>query len=303
MPDAKQKRDFSCYDTMSTEELERFLRLDFQASDGETDMEAILYISGLLARRGEPADSAAAWERFQTRYRPCADGRSLYEFAHEPDGAAPRAGHGHGRRLLWLGRLAAAMLACLMVTTVVAQAAGVDVLGSIVRWTDGQFSFGSRETGDESEWLYENITLYTTPQEARLEELFPAWGPEGYTPDELMIEGVGPLLNASLYFQGEGENYYIVSIDWFDSPEHNGVIFEKDDGAVEQYLHNDQVFYLFTNGDYRNAAAFDGVRMTRINGTLTREQVIALIDSIEGSRTAPDWQQMRAYLESGEPAW
>ena len=73
-----QKRDYFRYDQMSTAELEQLLRLDFQASeDGDSDLNAILYISNLLAERNGLSDPDTAWEQFQTQYRPYADGLSL----------------------------------------------------------------------------------------------------------------------------------------------------------------------------------------------------------------------------------
>ena len=51
-PEGTKKRDYSRYDQMSTAELEQLLRLDFQASEnGDSDLDAILYLSDLLARR------------------------------------------------------------------------------------------------------------------------------------------------------------------------------------------------------------------------------------------------------------
>ena len=52
-PEPNKKRDYSRYDQMSTSELEQLLRLDFQAAEGgDSDLDAILYISDLLAKLG-----------------------------------------------------------------------------------------------------------------------------------------------------------------------------------------------------------------------------------------------------------
>lgn len=79
-----KKQDFSRYDRLSAAELEQLLRLDFHASeDAVSNLDAILYISDLLAKRNEPYDSDADWQQFQTQYRPHADSRSLYDFEDE----------------------------------------------------------------------------------------------------------------------------------------------------------------------------------------------------------------------------
>lgn len=60
-PEGNKKQDYSRYDRMSTAELEQLLRLDFQVSeDGESDLDAILYISELLAKRSGTTDPDAA---------------------------------------------------------------------------------------------------------------------------------------------------------------------------------------------------------------------------------------------------
>lgn len=51
-PKNDNKRDFSYLDRLSTEELREIIRQDYMLDqDKETDMEAILYIMEVLARR------------------------------------------------------------------------------------------------------------------------------------------------------------------------------------------------------------------------------------------------------------
>ena len=66
----RNRHDYSKYDEMSTEALEQILRLDFQASeDSESDIDAILYISEVIAKRKKPSaedDVDVAWKQFKT---------------------------------------------------------------------------------------------------------------------------------------------------------------------------------------------------------------------------------------------
>ena len=69
----KQNRDFSKYDSMSTEELEALLRLDADApADGESDVELILHVMEVLVNRGNTNDTGKtaleSWESFQQLY-------------------------------------------------------------------------------------------------------------------------------------------------------------------------------------------------------------------------------------------
>ena len=178
---------------MSTAELEQLLRLNFQVSeDGFSDLEAILYISDLLAKRNGPCNSDAAWQQFQTQYRPYADGRSLFDFSDEeapspletkrPSYAPSGAGNRSSRRLRRLAVLAA-ILAALLLGGMVAQAAGLDVFGTIARWTDETFRFmsaGSINTSGSngSQSGQEDAGPYHSALQAiGMDDLFPTWPP------------------------------------------------------------------------------------------------------------------------------
>ena len=285
-----KKQDFSRYDRMSTAELEQLLRLNFQASeDGVSDLDAILYISDLLAERNGPCDSDAAWQQFQTQYRPYADGRSLYDFADEeapfpsetrrPSSAPSGAGNRSSRRLRRLAVLAA-VLAALLLGGMVSQAAGVDVWGVIAQWTDETFRFVSGDSDDTSGAGQGDAGPYHSGlQSIGMDGLFPTWCPDGFTSGELGITELHNSVSAHVTYFGEDRTYSVV-IDHFTQPQSNTGTFEKDDTPVEEYDHNGQIFYILSNLDTLTATTYDGEYMTMISGILTREEIKAIIDSI-----------------------
>lgn len=74
----KPRKDYSKFDSMSTEKLEEILRADFEASCGkESDIDMILYIMGVIAKRKQEktirayADAEQAWKSFHKNY--CSD--------------------------------------------------------------------------------------------------------------------------------------------------------------------------------------------------------------------------------------
>ena len=290
-----KKQDLSRYDRMSTAELEQLLHLNFQASeDGVSDLDAILYISDLLSERNGPCDSDAAWQQFQTQYRPYADGRSLYDFADEeasspletkrPSYAPSGAGNRSSRRLRRLAVLAA-VLAALLLGGMVAQAAGLDVFGTIARWTDETFRFmsaGSNNTSGSngSQPGQEDTGPYHSALQAiGMDDLFPTWHPDGFTSGNLEITELHNSVSAHVTYFGEDRTYSVV-IDHFTQPQSNTGTFEKDDTPVEEYDHNGQIFYILSNLDTLTATTYDGEYMTMISGILTREEIKAIIDSI-----------------------
>lgn len=291
-PEGNKNQDYSRYDQMSTAELEQLLRLDFQAStDGDDDLNAILYISDLLAKRNGPFDLDAAWEQFQARYRPYADGRSLYDLECKEETLSPDEKQSpavlsavrprHVKRLRRLSILVAVLGACLL-GGIVAQAAGMDILGAIARWTDETFVFVSIKpsTLSGSSLEGEDLTqLQSSLQPLGMGERFPTWYPDGFVPGELEVSELHSSVSAHMNFFGEDRTYAVV-IQHFTQQTDNTGTFEKDDTSMEEYEHSGQTFYILSNLDSLTATAYDGEFMTMIYGVLTREEIKAIIDSI-----------------------
>lgn len=290
-----KKQDFSRYDQMSTAELEQMLRLDFQSSeDGVSDLDAILYISDLLAKRNGPFDSDAAWQQFQTKYCPHADGRSLYDFSDEEDRSAseakqastvPSGGRSRSARRLRRPPLLVAVLAALLLGSIVTQAAGVDIFRAFAQWTDETFHFvsaGSDDTSDSNTnqtGQEDTGQLQSVLQVLEMDGMFPTWHPDGFTPGDLEITELHDRVSVHMTYFG-GDRTYSIVIEHFMQPQSNTGTFEKDDTPVEEYAHNGQIFYILSNLDSLTATTYDGEFMTMIYGGLTREEIKAVIDSI-----------------------
>ena len=295
-----ERRDYSHYDQMSTAELERLLRLDFQLSEETpSDLDAILYISDLLAKRNGPSDADAAWAQFQSKYRPYADGSSLYDFGDRenhpiseaaqrpPSPVRPRP----ARRLRRLAVLAALLAACLL-GAIAARAAGVDIWGAIARWTDETFFFVSTgsdaPSGSGAEEALAQIQASLKP--LGMANWFPAWYPDGFVPGELEVNEQLDSVSAHVTFQGEDKFYSLVLIHYTQPPNGTGT-FEKDDTPVEEYVHNGQTFYILSNVNTLTATASTGEFMTMICGALTREEIKSVIDSIPAAPPMPEEEQ------------
>ena len=78
-------KDFSHFDKLSTEELREILRQDSLSEDSSSDVDAILYITGLLVSRSGSANDSVevekAWESFKENYYPyISDPEPLWKF-------------------------------------------------------------------------------------------------------------------------------------------------------------------------------------------------------------------------------
>ena len=278
-PEENGRRDYSRYDQMSTAELEQLLCLDFQASeDGSSDLDAILYISDLLARRNGQSDPDAAWTQFQMKYRPYADGRSLYDFGDTKDISPTEAEQAPApvrpRRLRRLSLLAAVLTACLL-GGLVAQAAGVDIWGAIAQWTDESFRFlpmDSEGAAGDGAVEEDMAPLRSSLQELGMADWFPTWHPDGFVPGDLDVTDLKLYLCTYVTFYGE-DRTYTVGINYYPQPINNTGFYEKDDTPVEEYIHNGQTFYIFSNIDTLTATAYDGEFMVMIAGSLSSKSL------------------------------
>ena len=269
--------DLSKYDEMTTEELEKILRLDAQApEEQETDTETILYIMEVLAARkrnnGHTGKTALeAYESFKQNYMPEVDNiETTRNVPTKTRIAFPR----------WLRSLTAtaAILAILLVSSVTTQAFGINIWEAVVKWTQETFHFG--------EWGDSNVTdnlPYASLREA-LEEgkitvsLVPNWVPAGYELIDINVE-YKPLQTAykAIYTNGEKE-FRITVQDYLDEIP---VYVEQSDGLVEEYEVSGVTYYLINNNERMQAVWIVDSYECHILGDLTIEELKLMIDSIE----------------------
>ena len=240
---------------MRTEELEEILRLD-SYGEGGYSTEDILYILELLENRereqGQPcADVDRAWQAFQKDYLPQhKDKKSWWTGLHRGMGAT------------------AAALALVVVGLLTAQAAGWDVLGSLGKWNDEIFTFGSletetptdggpvesipasREPNQQLELIPKEIVEYDTLQEALdasgiTEVKAPTWLPEGFEVVRVnqSRDLNGDVCQVSASFQRQGD---ILALDIIKSSSLLTDV-EKMKGLVEITDLHGQTVYIIQN--------------------------------------------------------
>lgn len=244
---------------MRTEELEEILRLD-SYGEGGYSTEDILYILELVENRereqGQPcADVDRAWQAFQKDYLPQRkDKKSRWTGLRRGMGAT------------------AAALALVVVGLLTAQAAGWDVLGSLGKWNDDIFTFGSLETetptdggpvesvpasqepSQQPEVISYEIVEYDDLQEALdaggiTEVRAPAWLPEGcqFIEATQLKDLNGAIYQISASFQRKED---VLALDIFKSRTFLADV-EKMKGLVEiTDLHGQTVYIIQNLYDY-----------------------------------------------------
>ena len=159
------------------------------------------------------------------------------------------------RRIACTG-IVAALLAVLLASA--AQAAGIDVVGTIARWTENVFSFGTVQSGNDSSHYpsksgqvpadvpEEYQELVTELQKRGIEEYtIPTYIPDGFQVDtpELYVDETGYMTFTVAYANGDDMVIFAVL---GDGGTHTGS-FEKDNSEVRIYTKNGTAHYFFKN--------------------------------------------------------
>lgn len=276
-----QSRDFSRYDSMTTEELEEILRADIDAPEGaESDTEMLFYVMEVLAdRRRNSADPGKtpeeAWKSFVQNYLPSVEGESAVpEEKEKPKASPPR----------WLRRLtaAAAAVAIVLGCTVTASALGFDVLDVIVKWTKETFQFGTSNQVNMAEPIPNDSLEYASLQEALdlnyiTIPLIPTQFPKGSQLVDIKVtESPIQTFFYARYEYEEGEISITINNFLDTDPEK----IEQSGDLEEVYITDGIEYYIFRNNECREVAWVYGSFECVISSTLSIEEIKAMVDSI-----------------------
>lgn len=289
MGDSKTARnpEYHCFDTMTTAQLEELLRADLDCPQEDAlDPETILYILDVLENRkgDDPQGEETAREKLaqcRALYLPCDDPASLY--AWEESEAVPPAEAPRRRPRLRVMRrlgLVAAVISILFATLLATQAAGVDLWGVIVRWSDETFHFSYQGDGPSSSWMYGQEEL----EGLEMNEYLPRWIPEGYAVEEIQTHELSDRSTAIITFSGENLPTFYLSVDVYEGLEQmQYMIFEKDDTPVqERHLANGETVYFYENCGYKKSVYQHRNIICSISGDITQETAMKIYESTEG---------------------
>lgn len=279
--------DYHCFDTMTTAQLEELLRADLDCPEEDAlDPETILYILDVLERRkgDDPQGEETAREKLaqcRALYLPCDDPASLY--AWEENEAVPPAEAPRRRPQLRVVRrlgLVAAVISILFATLLAAQAAGADLWGVIVRWSDETFHFSYQGTGPSSSWMNGQEEL----EGLEMNEYLPRWIPEGYAVEDVQESSLTGWTHTYLAFSSLNRPEFDVLITRYSDPEAmQATTFEKDAFPVkEKQLSNGGVIYFYQNAGYEKAIYQCKNVICSISGDLSQEDVAKILESIPG---------------------
>lgn len=287
--------EYANLDQLSTEALESILRAHVESPEKhDEDYEYIEHIVEVIEQRerehptGLLRNIDEAWAEFQTHYNtPEGEGLSLYPCddvdQNEPVEEVPFKTTGK-RKLDIMQRVSAiaAIIAAILGGMVVAQDAGLDVIGAIARWTDDVFHFTSEFYSAPTP-----TTIRNADAEGKLQNTLETYGIEEEvvllsTPG-LILKEVGVVENPQdciITMTYEGDTTYLtyfiryvpVGIKYSDS--------EKDTDIITVMEKNNVLHYLMSNNEVVTATWVNGNCECTMYGNISVDAMKDIINSI-----------------------
>ena len=271
-------RDLSQYDSMPTEVLDQILRADAEApAEQESDIELILYIMEVLARRKKENQQSGksaqqAWESFRKHYLP--EQEIQNQNVKKPSGRP------------WLRRIAACaavviLILCIPLST---RAFSLEELWDVVaRWAKETFSFVSGDAEQVSEPSPTYDGDYTSLQDLlrrnKIDEtIVPAWIPDGFVLEKAEKD-VMPKREVYRAFYLNGSNELTVRIQTLTPTDSSNVEIEEEPLEISEI--SGIKYYFFVNSNQLQVIWFDNSYECIISGDLSIEDAKKMVSSIE----------------------
>ena len=280
----QRRQDLSQFDSMTTDELRELLRNDVlkKEADASLDIDATLYIAGVIASREHTPDTYAAWEEFERSYLPDASEKTLYEEILSDPSEPVKASSVRAktkRRLLRFSLIAAA--AALLISTTAFTAAKI---GWFHTWnTEELWSRQARETTPAQATALPKPAYYDEMAEAldsigAPAHMIPLWMPEGY---ELMtIEPNLTDLFVSYAFSFSKTNQQWIILQISSYPNRDTYLYSIDEGSPDVCTTSGIRHSIFANMDSYGAIWWYGNYECFLYGYENRDDLIRTIDSL-----------------------
>lgn len=281
-----KQKDYSKFDQLSTEELEILLKNDFE-SDETSDMDAVLYIMEVMARRkqeaGENPDAKQAWKSFNENYRH--NTHAVWEEAEDEAEIPPKPVSRKRKRIpVWFRVLGVAAVVAFVVsfTSIAKDAQSFNLWQIVAQWTSETFGFSQDVSNTQDTPENGESKQYNTLQEALdaydiKEQVAPTWMPKGYILESVEVTESPQIVYFAASYRSK-DKYILVKIK--DVQGEDGGAFEKDDTPLEIFEEHGITHYLMSNLDCEVAVWTNGKNECSISAPVSRDELKKMIQSI-----------------------
>ncbi len=286
MPNMQDRKaeQFTRFDSMSTEDLQAFLREDASKPMGEeSDTEEIFYVMEVLAKRrkeqNEGKSPVKALESFKQDYY--TENETPYISESVPV-ARKRSNSGRWKR----GLVAAVAAICILVigNSITASALDFDLFAIIAKWTQETFHFGYVSDTGETNVPHKDSTEIYSGLQAALDEydisvaLAPSYFPEGYIETDVKTQDTPKQRVFQAKYECGESSIRIKIADYLDD---HPVQVEQSDALIEVYSSGGIDYYIFDNYDVLKAVWINQNFECYISGPLSVSEIKEIIDSIQ----------------------
>lgn len=279
MSELEKRKNSSRYDCMTTEELQEILRKHAHNElETEPDTEELLKIMEVLSVRRQDTSSPAfrsdeeAFAEFCDHYMP-----------KEAEEKQPKVIRFPNRILKAAAAVIAIVLGLAVGATVTAKAFQIDIWSKFASWTKDIFQFTEtpQETNVEKPQSENNLELKSLQdalkQQKITERLAPNWLPEGYINNDVRTTASPKVIAISAIYKKD-ETELIINIRRKIGTPAKQV--EKSDDLFEIYTIGGIDYYIFSNNSNLQAKWSIGEFECTIGGSITLEEMKAMINSI-----------------------
>lgn len=251
----------SLYRKMSDDELQNTLRCEM-FSEGALDNTQFEMILAEMERRriNEPTRSPEdAWAEFESDYSGRESAYSDFAAASVPPEKALHADKQRRKRCSKRKAILLAAVICVLLTSLLTvQAAGIDVLGAIARWTTELFSFGKTEerSGLVVDGKWPEIDEEQNLQFASLQDALdfygvteievPQWIPPEFTQETIAVEQNGVWLTFFAEYTNNDEIFIIRYNSYISEPP---TYYEKSGNLLETVEAGGNTYRILQNVD------------------------------------------------------
>ena len=286
-----QLRDFSFYDSMSTDALERLLRADAQKLDDDIDIDAILYITDLLHERSVKNNEYTVDVDAMLRSMPFYTGPKDVVAPEDEAAVKPKAmtelKKRKTRSILRRCALVAAIVCILFLMSGVASAFGFNFWSKLAVWTDDVFGIVDNENVDAempAAPVVPEDLAYSSLQEALDEIGIDIVREPDFSNLDFVLTDINVMNNETStviladYCSSEKAQYLSVSVRKVRDA--TTVFYEKTEDSVEPFCVGNTQCYAFYNTNDCTVIWMVGEYKCSVTGTMPMDEIKMLAQSM-----------------------
>lgn len=279
------EKKYIYYSSLSTEELEKILKLDFyDSSSNSLTTEEISIILHIINQKSSqdtpniPFDVEKSWDSFIKNYLVFAENKNvLYEFDNTAFTQQKK------KSFPFSTKNVAALFAFFVVAIALSKTTiAHDLLSNAANWTKGIFWYDQTKEINKQPFLNDSINLKVNETFEFVNipsNLLPTWIPEGLEKSMEKETETDRMKMLMIFFNDESSQKYMTLDITYLYTETN-TFFEKDSSEIEIYEKDGVSYYIMGNVDTNTVIWRNGSFECQIDGTLSRDEIKKIINSI-----------------------